>query len=145
MLSKHGKNVHIQKRGLYSYSNIECGNNVTFGYDNIILSSKAKVIIGDHVMFGPRVTVITGDHRIDIEGRFMDSITDSEKLPENDRNVEFCGDNWVGANSTILKGVRVGKGAVVAAGALVIDDVPDYCVVGGVPARVIKKRFADKE
>ena len=45
----------------------------------------------------------------------------------------------IGANAVILEGVRVGKGSVVAAGAIVTDDVPEYTVVAGVPARVIKK------
>ena len=45
----------------------------------------------------------------------------------------------IGANAVVLEGVRVGKGAVVAAGAIVIEDVPPYTVVGGVPARVLKQ------
>ena len=53
------------------------------------------------------------------------------------------GDNWICANACILKGVRVGKGAIVAAGAVVTKDVPPYSIVGGVPARVIKMRFED--
>lgn len=57
----------------------------------------------------------------------------------------FAGDNWIGANSTILKGVTVGEGAVVAAGALVNKNVPPYAIVGGVPARVIKMRFTEDE
>lgn len=55
------------------------------------------------------------------------------------------GDNWIGANVTILKGVTVGEGAVIAAGAVVTKDVPKYGVVGGVPARVIKIRFSKDE
>ncbi len=53
------------------------------------------------------------------------------------------GDNWIGANSTILKGVTIGEGAIVAAGALVIKDVPPYSIVGGVQAKVLKYRFSD--
>ena len=52
-------------------------------------------------------------------------------------------DVWIGANVTILRGVSVGDGAIVAAGAVVTKDVPPYAVVGGVPARVIKRRFDD--
>ena len=67
------------------------------------------------------------------------------KLPENDQPVTLCGDNWIGANVTILKGVTIGEGAVVAAGSLVIRDVPPYAIVGGVPAKVIKFRFTEDE
>ena len=136
-----GKNVHIPKGCDFSGGkNISVGNNVFFGLNNTILSAKAKLIIKDNVMFGPNVTVITGDHRIDILDRPMCSITDDEKLPENDQDVVIEEDVWVGAGATILKGVTIGNGSVVAAGALVKKDVPPYAVVGGVPAKIIKMR-----
>ena len=75
----------------------------------------------------------------------MTDITDEMKLTENDQSVTLCGDNWVGANATILKGVIIGEGAIVAAGSLVINDVPSYAIVGGVPAKVIKYRFSNDE
>lgn len=59
--------------------------------------------------------------------------------------VSLGNDVWVGANALILSGIRVGHGAVIAAGAVVTKDVPDYAVVGGVPAKVIKYRFTDEE
>ena len=52
---------------------------------------------------------------------------------------------WVGANVTILKGVTIGRGSVVAAGAVVTRSCPPYSIVGGVPARVIKPRFTAEE
>lgn len=52
-------------------------------------------------------------------------------------------DVWLGYRSTILSGVRIGKGAIVAAGAVVSKDVPPYAIVGGVPARVLKYRFSE--
>jgi len=70
----------------------------------------------------------------------MITVTDSEKSPDNDKDVVFEGDNWVGANATILKGVTVGKGSVISAGAVVTHDVPPYAIVGGVPAKVIRMR-----
>ena len=70
----------------------------------------------------------------------LDSVQDHEKLPENDQDVVFLGDNWVGTGAIILKGVTVGKGAVISAGAVVVKDVPDYSIVGGIPARVISHR-----
>lgn len=105
------------------------------------LCSRAKVVIGDNVMFGPRVTIVTGDHRIDIKDKPMINVTDSEKLPENDLPVIFEGDNWVGTGAIILKGVTIGNGAVIAAGSLIIKDVPPFAIVGGVPAKIIRYRF----
>ncbi|MDR0292070.1 MAG: CatB-related O-acetyltransferase [Elusimicrobium sp.] len=52
-------------------------------------------------------------------------------------------DVWIGANAVILSGVKIGNGAIVAAGAVVVKDVPDYAVAGGVPAKVIKYRFSE--
>ena len=73
----------------------------------------------------------------------------SKLLRKGDEKDTFCkgpivigNDVWVGANATILSGVTIGDGAVVAAGALVTKDVPPYSIVGGVPARVIKYRFS---
>lgn len=110
-----------------------------------ILTTRAKVSIGNDVMFGPNVTTITGDHRIDIPGRPMVSLTDKDKLVENDQDVILDGDNWIGANATILKGVRIGYGAVVAAGSLVNHDIPPFSIWGGVPAKQLKMRFSEED
>lgn len=67
----------------------------------------AKIIIHDHVIFGPNVTIVTGDHRTDIVGRFIDEITDTNKLPENEQDVVIDGDNWIGANTSIMKSVKL--------------------------------------
>ena len=138
MLGKHGINVHVGHGVKGNLENVFCGDNVSLGSDNLFLSSNAKVRIGDNVMLGPRVTIITGDHRIDVVGTPMIKVT--EKLPENDQDVVFEGDNWIGANATLLKGVTMGKGAVVAAGAVVTKDVPEMAIVAGIPARIIKYR-----
>ena len=67
------------------------------------------------------------------------------KLPENDQDVVFEGDNWIGMNTTILKGVTIGRGCIVAAGAVVNKSTPPYTIVGGVPAKVLKMRFTPEQ
>lgn len=124
---------------------LRIGNDVALGEDCLFMCAGAPIIIGDHVMLGPRVTMITGDHRIDMVGKYMSEVKIFEKLPENNQPIVLEGDNWIGANATILKGVTVGEGAVVAAGALVTKDVPPYTVVGGVPARKLRDRFDETE
>ena len=67
------------------------------------------------------------------------------KLPENDEDVIFEGDNWIGMNVTILKGVTIGRGCIVAAGAVVNKSTPPYSIVGGIPAKVLKMRFTPEQ
>lgn len=144
--AKCGSNVRVPKGCEFSgIENISIGNNVALGSGLKVLTTRAKVLIGNDVMFGPNVTIITGDHRIGIPDRPMISLTDMDKLPENDQDVILEGDNWIGANATILKGVRIGYGAVVAAGAVVTKDVPPCSIVGGVPATVLKYRGSGEE
>ena len=59
--------------------------------------------------------------------------------------VEIGHDVWIGTNVTILPSVKIGNGAIIAAGAVVTKDIPDYAIVGGVPAKVLKYRFSDDE
>lgn len=96
-------------------------------------------------MFGPGVTIITGDHRTDVVGKYMIEIKDTEKMPENDMDVVIEDDVWLGANSVILKGVTIGRGSVIASGAVATKSVPPYSIVGGVPAKVLKARFTEQE
>ncbi len=140
-----GKNVVIG-RGftVYGPKNLHIDSDVSLGENNLIMCTRAKVIIKSNVMLGPNVTIITGGHRIDVVGRYMKSISNDEKLPENDRDIVLKGDNWIGANVTILKGVTIGEGAVIAAGAVVTKDIPAYAVAMGVPAKVKRMRFDDK-
>lgn len=129
---------------VFTYESLVVGDFVSIGYHADFVATRSKIIIGNHVVIGPHVSVRGGDHRFDIPGRFIDSIKDNDKLPENDADIVIEGDNWIGMNVTILKGVTIGFGSVVAAGSVVTRSVPPYTIVGGVPARVIKKRFNDE-
>ena len=117
--------------------------NVSIGPGATIYTTGAKLIIKQHVISGPNLTIITGDHKY-IAGRWLDSVSGEEKEDYYDQDVIIEEDVWVGANVTILKGVTIGKSSIIAAGALVIKDVPPYSIVGGVPAKVLKKKW-DKE
>lgn len=143
-LASCGENVTIGRNAEITYSNVHIGDNVSLNEGVRILSTRASVFIGNNVMFGPQVFIVTGDHRIDILDKPMMGVTDEEKLPENDQDVVFEGDNWVGARAVILKGVRVGAGSVIAAGSVVTHDVPSLSIVGGCPAKVIGLRTCKK-
>ncbi|MBE6601946.1 MAG: acyltransferase [Ruminococcaceae bacterium] len=129
-----GKDVSIGDNCVITPNAVSVGNRSTLGRNLLVLSSRAKLKIGNDVMFGPNVTVVTGDHKIDVLGRTMASIKEEEKDPENDQDVIIEDDVWIGANVTILKGVVIGTGSVIAAGSVVTKSVPPYQIWGGVPA-----------
>lgn len=141
LLKGCGRGVYIGPGANMTYRNVTVEDDVSIGANALFMCTLAEIRIGPHVMFGPGVTMITGGHRTDVIGRVMKSIGNSEKRPEDDRDIVLEGDNWVGAGATILRGVTLGRGSVVGAGAVVTRDVPPHSVVAGVPARVIRQRF----
>jgi acetyltransferase-like isoleucine patch superfamily enzyme len=140
---KVGKNVLFNPYDLFSYKTIEIGSDVFIGKGAIFSASKSQIKIGNKVMFGPNVTIMGGDHNMSKVGAYMFDV--QEKLPENDLPVLISNDVWVGCNATILKGVTIGEGAVIAAGSVVTSNVLPYSIVGGVPAKVIGSRFSEDD
>jgi len=140
---KHGKNFVFDPFGVYSYKNIEVGDDVFIGVNPTLLASESGIFFGNKIMLGPNVTMIGGDHNHTQIGKYMYDV--KEKLPENDLPIIVKDDVWIGAGAIILKGVTINEGAIVAAGSLVINDVPSYSIVGGVPAKVLKNRFTKDE
>lgn len=123
----------------------------TYGINgNSVLFFRAddQVVIGDYCSFAYGVVIVaSGEHNyrsvssFPFQARFHG---DGNKDTYSKGPVTIGNDVWVGANASILSGVTIGDGAVVAAGAVVVDDIPPYAMVGGVPARIIKYRFSDE-
>lgn len=90
--------------------------------------------IGDSVMMGPDVVILTHTHNIER--------TDIPMGAQGSRaaKVVIGNDVWIGMRSIIMPGVNIGNGVVIGAGAVVTKDIPDYAVVGGVPAKIIRFR-----
>lgn len=110
-----GKNIHLGKR---VFLNMGCKFQDQWG-----------IYIGDDTLIGHNVVLATLNHALDSEER-------SSMIPSAIRIGKRV---WIGSNATVLPGVKIGDGAVVAAGAVVTRDVPENTIVGGVPARVIRK------
>lgn len=115
---------------------IKIGNNCDFGYFNHITCCN-KITIGNGVLTGMYVIISDNNHgSISYDERDVRPVD----RPLSSKGEVVIGNNvWIGDKAAILSGVHVGDGAVIAANAVVTKDVPAYTVVGGIPAKVIKK------
>jgi len=138
-----GRNFIFDPYGTYTYQNICIGNDVFLGEGAHLSSTLSQIIIGDKVMLGPNVMMITGDHNTSVIGSYMKDV--SVKLDENDQPIIIKNDVWIGAGAIILKGVTVGEGSIIAAGSLVREDILPNSIVAGVPAKYIRDRFTAEE
>lgn len=139
LFENYGSNFRFDPNGTFSFPNISVGSDVYLGIRPILIAGNSKIRIGNKVMFGPEVVIVGGGHNSSVIGKYMFNV--HEKRPEDDLGVIIEDDVWVGTRAIILKGVTVGKGAIIAAGSVVTKDVPSYSVVGGVPAKIIKMRW----
>ena len=135
ILDECGSNVNIEKGADFAL-NIKIGNNSGIGKNSIV---GAYTQIGDNVMMGEACFIYARNHK-----------TDRLDVPmciqgfEEYRPVVISDDVWIGARVTILPGAKIGKGVIIGAGAVITGEIPDYAVVGGVPARIIKYRNQQK-
>ena len=143
LFKSHGKNFIFEPRGsFYTFRTISVGDDVYIGPFARLVSSESTITIGNKVMFGPDVIIMGGDHNMSQIGIFSRDV--HEKLPENDLPIIIEDDVWVGARAIILKGVTIGRGAIVAAGSVVTKNVPPYSIVAGVPAKVARWRWDEQ-
>ena len=137
MFDRCGKNVNIEHGAfLASGKGIEIGDNSGIGLNCRIAG---PLSIGNDVMIAPGVNIITQNHEISDINIPMRLQTAEKK------KVTICDDVWIGVNAIILPGVTIGKGSVVAGGAVVTKDVLPYQIVGGNPAKVIRSRIMGDE
>ena len=131
-----GKHVNIQKNAHASHL-CRIGDFSGIGQDSRLFG---PVSIGTDVMMGPQCYIYTQNHE-------YSSIDKPMRLqgPQEIRPVSIGNDVWIGSRVTILPGVNIGDGAIIAAGAVVTKDVPSYAIVGGVPAKLLRMRFSKEE
>lgn len=119
--------IHMWAR-FYNPVNIEIGEDSIVG-DHAFLDGRAKLKIGSHVDIASEVMIYNSEHDLT-----------AEDFVATEAPVEIGDYVFIGPRAIILPGVEIGRGAVVAAGAVVTKDVPDFAIVGGVPAKVIGER-----
>lgn len=114
------------------------GRDVYIGFDCHI---GANVILGSKILIASNVSFIGGDHRFDRVGMYMIDCGREEQL----KNIVIANDVWIGHGATILQGVTIHNGAIVAAGSVVTKDVAPFSIVAGCPAKKVKDRFSLEE
>ena len=131
--------------GCYPMDKITIGRDTYGPIDALFSNHENRLVIGSYCSVAGGVKfLVSGDHALDRISTFPFQTRcltgEWEALSKGD--IVIDDDVWIGYGTTILSGVHIGQGAVVAAGAVVSKDVPPYAVAAGVPAKVIKFRFA---
>lgn len=122
-----GSTIHMWA-SFYNPKNISIGEDTIIG-DHAFLDGRALLKIGSHVDIASGVMIYNSEHNLD-----------SLDFSATEEEVEIGDYVFIGPRAIILPGVKIGKGAVVAAGAVVTKDVDNFTIVGGVPAQVIGER-----
>lgn len=122
-----GSSMHMRIR-FYDPRNIVIGQDTIIG-EGTVLDGRNKLEIGNHVDIASEVMIYNSHH--DIEDEFFTPISWPNKIEDY---------VFIGPRAIILPGLTIGKGAIVAAGAIVTKDVPPYAIVAGVPAKIIGER-----
>lgn len=131
LFAKLGQNSRLKKPVYFDYGiNIAIGNNFYANYETLFLDV-APIIIGDKVMFGPRVSLITATHP-------LEAIKRNSGL-ESGLPIVIKDNVWLGANVVVNPGVTIGENTVIGSGSVVTKDMPANVVAAGNPCRVIRE------
>ena len=127
--------------GYCSYIGCDCNISADIGkYCSI--ASGVKTAIGTHPT---RNWVSTHPSIYAINNPVNKSYVNENRFDEEIKSIHVGNDVWIGTGAIILGGVSIGDGAIIAAGAVVVKDIPPYAIVGGVPARIIRYRFKEDD
>lgn len=134
VLKKMGKNVFIDTKVYFRYPfKVSLGNDVSINrgceFYPSFYHKKANIILGNNIRIGPGVKFLAAGHD-----------TTKLNLPDTANKIEIKNNVWIGANCSILQGVTIEEGAVIAAGSVVTKEVPPFKIYGGAPAKEIKDR-----
>lgn len=129
------KNIYFMYLGsvVFNREGLRLGSHSAWGV-GCVFNCAGGLSIGSNVLIGPHVFIHTANHRFSDTGKLI------REQGHVFKRVVISDDVWIGANVTVLPGVKLGRGCVVGAGSVVVKDVPAFCVVVGNPAKIIKRR-----
>lgn len=127
-----GENLTIEKGASFG-RRISIGNNSGIGINALL---DGEIFIGNDVMMGPDVIIYTQNH----EFSSIEEPMNKQGFQE-EKKVIIGNDVWIGARVIILPGVEIGSGCIIGAGTVVSKSIEPYCVIGGNPAKIIKRRI----
>jgi len=137
---KHGNNLHFSSGGkIVRPKEIEMGDNIYISNGFHISARNLK--FGSNIMIGPNLVIECDNHIFNKIGHTMFEMSQERTIG----GVTIEDDVWIGANVTILHGVKIGEGSVVGAASVVTKNLPPYTICIGIPCKPIKKRFSDIE
>ena len=143
-INKHNTTAPINK---FPISCVSVGKETYGGLYILSFDEQHKLMIGSYCSIAPNVVfLLSADHYSNHISSFPFKVKilgkDAEGVSKGDIKVDD--DVWIGYGATIMSGVHIGQGAIIAAGAVITKDVPPYAIVAGVPAKVVKYRFSQE-
>lgn len=143
-LNKHNQ---MFPQNVFDINSVKVGN-YSYGELNVVsYDNQTKLAIGNFVSIAQNVFfMLDVEHNTNHLSTYpfkvkIVEICSSETFSKGD--ITICDDVWIGFGATVMSGVTIGQGAIIAAGSIVTRDIPEYAIVGGIPAQVIKYRFSE--
>ena len=154
---KLGENCLIGKRTIIE-KNVEIGDFTYFNSNKYWITIESNVKIGSFCSIAPGVHIGAGNHEYkyvtthpilfdkyyEKKLNLLPNKQKAQGLKDKDKVTKIGNDVWIGLNAIIKRGITIGNGAIIAAGSVVVKDVPDYAIVGGNPAKIIKYRTTEE-
>lgn len=140
--------AHVKMKRALIQGNVTIGRFTALAFKDVqVISSINGIRIGAFCSIARNVTILEHQHATDrLSTAFVHKKilkTQAREEHQSKGSILIENDVWIGANVTVLSGVSIGNGAVIAANSVVTKDVPDYAIVGGVPAKILKFRFSE--